>query len=369
MLRMPIFFISFISYISLCFVHIFLGSLGIQNDILLEAPESLVSLLEDLRSTLLEPTKLTFIRSSTHAFVCQFKDPEYYLARCFASLYPYGRGCPSDKNCCDLSMGKYIKHVLCLGGGPEARRFQQNCKFIFTVYNMEMKRKIGGAAYLAQRSDGIDCIAEQPPNVKDINDLLNYLEDNVSRADLEILSSIDRSPSSTIPNFSTDSLNRTAEIEKLIKRLVPYSKNLQGSITHITYERSKLMAMIPSPIILNSGTWRLFFTNAPADLYENRFFEVVCSPITDSNPQAWLLRRNNVSYCINIHIFFGIYLIKFSYCRQVRLVRNQECYCFESIQLLWLVYMIKSKTVFGITCYSVKGSRWVLSLIIGEESR
>ena len=79
---------------------------------------------------LVEPTTKSFQRTDNHQFVCQYKNPEYYLPRCFPTIYPYGRGCPSDSNCKVISMANYVKHMLCLGGGPDARRFQQNAKFI-----------------------------------------------------------------------------------------------------------------------------------------------------------------------------------------------------------------------------------------------
>jgi hypothetical protein len=41
--------------------------------------------------------------------------------------------------------------MLCLGGGPSARRFQQSAGFIFNMYTMEMRRKLGGVAFVAQK--------------------------------------------------------------------------------------------------------------------------------------------------------------------------------------------------------------------------
>lgn len=113
-----------------CFI---LASLGYDSEVLLEAPATLVTMLEDLRHALVRPSKKPIIRSTNHEFVCQYKNPEYYFSRCFATLYPYGRGCPSDENCLKISIANYVKYVLCLGGGPGARRFQQNSKFIFTA--------------------------------------------------------------------------------------------------------------------------------------------------------------------------------------------------------------------------------------------
>ena len=261
----------------------------------MESPDSLVTLLEDLRQSLVQPTKTPFIRTNNHEFVCQYKNPEYYFSRCFASLYPYGRGCPSDKNCREISIAKYIKFALCLGGGPSARRFQQNSKFIFTSYTMEMKRKLGGVAYLAQRRDPENICDDNPPKIKDVNELLKYLGEDAVSNDTGISDILNN----RIGNCGEESLSQTefriSEIEKLIKRLVPYSKNLQGSMSHILYERGKLMAMIPSPIITNNGNWRLFFTNAPSDLFESRFYDVVATPICDGSLVSWNLRQQKVS--------------------------------------------------------------------------
>ena len=122
--------------------NIILVSAGKEHEILLESPDSLVSHIEGICSALIDPSQCTYERNTLHEFVCQFKNPEYYLSRCFACLYPYGRGCPSDKSCGMLSNAKYVKHMLCLGGGPSARRFQQSAGFIFNTYTMEMRRKL-----------------------------------------------------------------------------------------------------------------------------------------------------------------------------------------------------------------------------------
>jgi hypothetical protein len=88
-------------------------SAGPDINILLESPDTLLSLLEDLRNSLVEPKPRAHVRSGTnHNFVCLYKNPAYYLPRCFPSLNPYGRGCPSDKHCQNMSMAKYIKHIL-----------------------------------------------------------------------------------------------------------------------------------------------------------------------------------------------------------------------------------------------------------------
>ena len=233
------------------------------------------------------------VRGSIHDFVCQYKNPDYYLSRCFPTLYPYGRGCPSDKWCRSSNMAKYVKHMLCLGGGPGPRRFQQSSQFIFTLYNCEMKRKIGGVAYVAQKKnlDGSPEVLEQTPNISDMNNLLQYLTPPNSGFSTGYGNDSCYSPSSL--DFTK---HNEKEMQKLVRRLIPYSQSLQGSAPHIAYERTKLMAMIPSPIINKFGSWRLFFTVAPPDLYESRFFEVVHSPVIDSSNISWVERTEKVGY-------------------------------------------------------------------------
>ena len=85
-------------------------------------------------------------------------------------------------------------------------------------------------------------------------------------------------------------------MQQLMRRLIPYSQSLQGSVSHICHERNKLMAMIPSPIINNLGMWRLFFAVAPADMFDNIFYEVVQSPIFDNTIESWRLRTEKVIF-------------------------------------------------------------------------
>lgn len=84
-----------------------------EHEILLESPDSLVSHLKAICSALIDPSQSSYGRTNVHEFVCQFQSPDYYFPRCFACLYPYGRGCPSDKSCSIISNANYVKHMLC----------------------------------------------------------------------------------------------------------------------------------------------------------------------------------------------------------------------------------------------------------------
>ena len=127
-------------------------------------------------------------RQQNFEFVSQFKEPEYFLPRCFASLFPYGRGCPSDKSSRTTNIKKHTAHMLCLGGGPNPRRFQQSSKYIFTLYVIEMKRKTGGVAYVAQKKklNGFPIEDDKLPTVGDINNLLLYLNNTTDVTDREL---------------------------------------------------------------------------------------------------------------------------------------------------------------------------------------
>ena len=299
------------------FNNIIIVSAGKEHEILLESPDSLVSHIEGICSALIDPSQSTYERNTLHEFVCQFQNPEYYLSRCFACLYPYGRGCPSDKSCGMISNAKYTKHMLCLGGGPSARRFQQSAGFIFNMYSMEMRRKLGGVAFVAQKKnfDGTSEV-EEVPNISDINKLLSYLEESISTAvESDGLTNVLSDASANALPFKHDE----REMQKLIKRLIPYSNSLQGTATHISYERTKLMAMIPSPIINKLGLWRLFFTVAPADLYDSRFFEVVQSHINDSSPEYWDSR------VIKVIILFFIVFLVFIFCNLCIFTYRPRC--------------------------------------------
>jgi hypothetical protein len=192
------------------------------------------------------------------------------------------------------SIKKHTAHILCLGGGPNPRRFQQSSKYIFTMYV-----KTGGVAYAAQRkqSSGTPNEDDKLPTVGDANNLLMYLnnttdvicnDNNASGGQGDTVMRIvgRESRTSLKPN--------DIEMQKLIQRLVPYSQALQGSAPHIAFERTKLMAMIPSPIMEKVGSCRWFLTMAPSDKYENRSIEVIQDAIIDNCIPAWEKRALHV---------------------------------------------------------------------------
>jgi hypothetical protein len=65
-----------------------------------------------------------------------------------------------------------------------------------------------------------------------------------------------------------------AQINKYLKRMVPYSSGLKGTSLHMAKEKNKLLSLVGSPLLKIDGTWRWFITFAQADVYEPRLYEI-----------------------------------------------------------------------------------------------
>jgi hypothetical protein len=179
--------------------------------------------------------------------------------------------------------------MLKRGGGPSGRRFQQTPNYYFTVYNYLMKRKVGGIAMLAQKNhlDGT-ALPEKVPTVGEVNQLIDYLGSTESHLD---------DPTSTVSHScNTTTTNDMKNIKKLIARLVPYSKHAQGTEMGIRHEKRNLMALIPSPVINGEGFWRWFITFAPADLYDNRLYEIISKTFDETS--TWEERQLKVNVLV-----------------------------------------------------------------------
>ena len=165
-----------------------------------------------------------------------------------------------------------------------------------------MKRKTGGVvAYAAQRkqSSGTPNEDDKLPTVGGVNNLLMYLNNTNDVVSSNHSNNASGGQGDTVMRIvsreSRTSLKpNDMEMQKLIQRLVPYSQALQGSAPHIAFERTKLMAMIPSPIMKKVGSCRWFLTMAPSDKYENRTIEVIQDAIIDNSIPAWEKRTLQV---------------------------------------------------------------------------
>ena len=91
-------------------------------------PDDINTHEETLKQVVNSNLRYIFERPKTDfEFVTPFSNPDFFWAKAFPCLFPYGKGCPNDPaNSCSLNdIGKFTKHVLQRGGGPQARRFQQ----------------------------------------------------------------------------------------------------------------------------------------------------------------------------------------------------------------------------------------------------
>jgi hypothetical protein len=264
------------------------GSIGYESEILLNTQPTIISELQALRASIGKKLSPEIIRDSNFDFVSQYTHPEYYLAKCFPCLFPYGRGCPTDVNSKIKSIGYHCKLMLSRGGGPHGRAFQNSTNYIFTMYSLEMKRRIGGVAWTTQRkniSESSINEVDSEPIVAEIETLLSYLENNNVLENV-----IDREGGSPdVERLSRDEIIQD-QMEKLMKRLIPYSKYLQGTPMQILHEKAKLMALLPSPIVAKDGTWRWFSTLAPADVFENRLFEILAE-VSENDGYDWKERE------------------------------------------------------------------------------
>jgi hypothetical protein len=63
-------------------------------------------------------------RPPLEGFASPYRNPEYFLAKCFPVLYPYGRGCPYDRASDIKSFAKHAAPILKRAGAKQGRRYQ-----------------------------------------------------------------------------------------------------------------------------------------------------------------------------------------------------------------------------------------------------
>lgn len=193
------------------------GGTGADRDILLLPDTTMISQLQELRQLLTPAQVDVTLKNNDFEFVSAYRQPHFYYSKCFPLLFPFGRGCPSDSNSSLSDIKRHSQKMLKRGGGPQGRRCQQTSAYYFTVYSYLMKQKIGGIAYKAQKSQ-LNGTAEpdKVPTIGEVNKLLLYLDtpaDETTVSDQNILGGT----------------NDIKAMQKLISRLVPYSKSIPGT--------------------------------------------------------------------------------------------------------------------------------------------
>jgi primosomal replication protein N len=64
-------------------------------------------------------------RPPLEGFASPYRNPEFFLAKCFPVLYPYGRGCPYDRTTDIKTFARHAALMLKRAGGKQGRRYQQ----------------------------------------------------------------------------------------------------------------------------------------------------------------------------------------------------------------------------------------------------
>jgi hypothetical protein len=205
----------------------------------------------------------TFVYNKSKCEYTMDYNTEYFLAKAFVKLYPYGRGAPAISSTEPFKLtNEYLTHCMHLGND---RPFQKCPNFYFYAYQSTMKKNINIISHLADKQD-------KKFSVQDIKKVIDYLEPT-KRTETT-------SNTECIP---TDSINVTidnAEIYLLMNKLKPFIGSAPGTSLFFQEERRKLMALINSPLTNDKAQWRYFFTMAQADMY---LPEIYMNAITSSN--------------------------------------------------------------------------------------
>lgn len=223
------------------------------------------------------------VRSSAeNVYVNVYNAPQFYWEKCFPTLYPYGRGGPSDPYFRMESLEAYFKHVLRRGGGKYGRRFQNNANHIFVSYAYVTKNRIKNMAYAATRDDTaattktltsqavvstlVDCLAQsvedEPLQIEAL-----YERQKLKRSTLEEDRRVEQD------DVIQNDVEMLGNIKKLVHRLVPFAKQAVGTPMNMNYERLNMMAMITANCIVSRAQWRWFTTYAYCDNRDSRVFE------------------------------------------------------------------------------------------------
>lgn len=251
--------------------------------------------------------------SEDNVYVNVYSSPQYYWEKCFPTLYPYGRGGPSDMFFRLKDMQTYFKHILRRGGGQDGRRFQNNPAHMFVCYTFETRRRVGSVAYAATKDETatttkeltsqelmstlVECFSQSP---EDEAIQLEPLFDRVQQEKSEEHTKAPEGQSSsasvrdgTGEGIEINKLETLQKLEKLLQRIVPYAKQLPGTQMHMRYERLNMLSMLTSSAIVTKAHWRWFLTWAFPDKFDSRTFENLI-PMGGDIPE-WMEREDVVS--------------------------------------------------------------------------
>jgi len=240
-------------------------------------------------------------------------DASFY-EKCCPDLFPYGYGGPGDSQ--ELKMDDFVKHVLERGLD---RQFQQSPRFYFTALANRMRRRVGGVCVTAagpesesRHGDG-DGSAAQEAEAEAMQSEMGQAEataaqrteegtaggnavgGNTSSATADATPSEPSAPSaaavdevltalfeaSTVDVVDDPRSGRgrpmfhgfeklSAEAQKLLRRLVPYSASLPGSPMYKAFWRRRLICAASSHVLNEICTAAWFQTISPDVMLDKR---------------------------------------------------------------------------------------------------
>ena len=196
------------------------GSYSQDSEILLMTSDCINSELQDIKQFTENSKKIVTVEKTyPYTFAHPYRDSKYFLAKCFPYIYPYGRGCAYNPNTDSNNLADHGKLMLKRGGGKQGRRYQQEPNFYFLLYKLTMQQKIGGIALKAEdaRLDNLDL--PETITIGEVKDIVDHLHSDPVSPQKD--------------KYLTD-----AQINKYLKRMVPYSSGLKGTSLHMAKEKT-----------------------------------------------------------------------------------------------------------------------------------
>ena len=245
------------------------GSYSQDSEILLMTSDCINSELQDIKQLTVNSKEfITVAKTYPYTFAHPYTDSEYFLAKCFPHIYPYGRGCAYDTTTNSNNLTDHAKLMLKRGGGKQGRRYQHEPNWYFLLYKLTMQQKIGGVALKAEDATLDNLHLPETINIGEVKDIVDHLHSDAVSPQTE--------------KYLSD-----AQINKYLKRMVPFSSGLKGTSLHMAKEQRGLISLVGSPLLKINGTWRWFITMAQADVYEPRLYEICLEGNSGQENHNW----------------------------------------------------------------------------------
>jgi hypothetical protein len=106
----------------------------------------------------------------------------------------------------------------------------------------------------AKRGDTSNLADEINPTVAELEEVREYLNN---------------------PSIPQSNVEKDKKIRRLLSRMTPYSKALDGTALMMANEKRKLLCLLTAPVVVTKGDWQFFLTFAQADVYDHKLFDIL----------------------------------------------------------------------------------------------